>query len=162
MSARRDERGFTVLELVVVLVILSLLAALAYAGIQSSRRTTNARVMATNAGLILGAIGTFERIHPRVGATDPLLAGSTFTSTQTESPTTLYDLGGGRILDPWPSDPYTGKPLVVQRRAACPATGTVGMVVACRVATATSSNYRVMAWARNADGNAYKVYDELQ
>jgi prepilin-type N-terminal cleavage/methylation domain-containing protein len=156
---RRAEHGFTLVELIVVVLIIAVLMAAAIVAVQEAKRTARAKAMATAGASVAQAISAYERMHPPI-TTDPLTAVSTFTQPQTEAAGGLYSTTGERLLDPWPTNPYTGQPVTIQRVANCPAMPAIGGIVVCRLpATAKRSDYRVMAAGKNKDGAAYIVYD---
>jgi prepilin-type N-terminal cleavage/methylation domain-containing protein len=166
-ARRRADRqaGFTLIELLVVLAIIAVLMSAAMAGLRSAKTATYARATIVTATSVGRAVSTFNRQYPVVGTTDQLLTrggGAPFTSTQAE-PSGLFSPGGERLLSPWPTNPYTDKPVVITRAsaAACPTTGSPGTVAVCRVpaANGNAASFRVRAWARRADSSSYVVYD---
>lgn len=161
--ARTGERGFTLTELLVVMLILSILLTAAWMGIQGARTASRAHAMTGTASTVAQAASAFNRMRPPIqGNTppDPLMSGTTFTPTQSEAAGGLYSITGERLLDPWPVDPYTGNPVTIRRQAACPASVAVGQVVICRVGGTSRSTFRVLGGAKDKDGNAYVVFNK--
>lgn len=163
----RNESGMTLVELIVVMVVTATLLGAAWVGMRSARTATYARSTIAVATTVGQAISTFNRQYPAVGTplVDPLLTrggGAPFTSTQPE-PSGLFSPGGEPLLSPWPTNPYTGKPVTIRRAsaAACPTTGSPGDVAVCRVPPTAGhpSSFRIRAWARRTDGSSYAIYD---
>lgn len=159
-SRRRGEAGFTLIELLIVIGIVAILIVASFVALSGGKRSAKARAMTVVAADVGKAVATYNRMNPPIN-TDRLVAGSTWTSTQTEAAGGLYATTGERLLDPWPTDPYTGDPVTIRRGATCPTTAPVGTIAVCRVAGANRTTFRVRAWARNQSNASYVVYDQL-
>lgn len=157
---RRGERGVTLVELIIVLLIAAILGATAIMLMRSAQYTARANTMKTLATQVGRSVSSYNRMRPPIRS-DALLAGTTWTSTQSEAAGGLYSLTGERLLDPWPEDPYSRRPVVVQRRATCPAAAAPGTVAVCRIAGASRNSFRVRAWARDRRGASYVVFDQV-
>ncbi|MCW2961238.1 MAG: hypothetical protein JWM25_1569 [Thermoleophilia bacterium] len=161
------EAGFTLVELIVVMIIVLVLMAAAWVAMQGAKTSARARATVTSATTVGRAISTFNRQYPVVGspAVDPLLTrggGAPFTQAQSE-PNGLFSPGGEALLRPWPTNPYTNNPVVITRATAagCPTTGAFGSIAVCRVPAAQggAASFRIRAFAKNSSGAAYVVYD---
>ena len=159
-AARRGEAGFTLIELLIVIGIVGVLMAAGMIALSGGKRTAQARAMTTVAADVGKAVATYNRMNPPIRG-DRLVAGSTWTSTQTEAAGGLYATTGEPILSPWPEDPYSGNPITIRRGATCPTTAPAGTVAVCRNPASGRTAFRVRAWARNRDNSSYVVYDQL-
>jgi prepilin-type N-terminal cleavage/methylation domain-containing protein len=153
------ESAFTLTEMIVVVAIVAVLMAAAWAALSSSKASTRSQAMKSAAARVGAAASTYNRMNPPVGGTDRLRGAATWTSTQPEAQG-LYSTTGERLLEPWPENPYSGTPLVVQRAASCPASASAGTVVVCRIPGQPPASLRVVAWAKRTDGTPYVVFDQ--
>lgn len=161
---RHGEAGFTLIELLIVMIIIAILVFAVSQAMSSAKVTSRNEGMKTAAASVDQAIGSFNRIYPRVGVTDPFMqrGGGAVWSGNTGSPNNgLADETGAWILNEWPDNPYTPTGGVVLRRyatpAPCAAMGAPGEIRACRTA-AGGMTYTVRAYGRDKDGTTIVVY----
>ncbi len=160
---RRAEQGFTLIELCIVLIIISALSLLLFTAMTSAKVASRNEAMKAAAASVDQALGAFNRIYPRVGASDPFVqrdSGAAWTGN-TGSPTTgMADETGAWILQKWPDNPYAPGGVTVRRYATaapCAAMGVPGEVRACRTALG-GMTYQVRAYGRSKDGSTIEVY----
>jgi type II secretion system protein G len=95
----RDQSGFTLIEVLIVLVILSILAAIAIPAYLSQRG--KAKNAAVREGIHSIEIGVQSYALDNGDAYPPAVAGST----------TLVDSNGKAYVDQWPKNPVSGAPM---------------------------------------------------
>lgn len=159
-GGRTGERGFTLIELLIVIVIIGVLVTAAWVAMQGAKTSSRARAMTATTSSVAQAVSSFNRMRPPIGASDPITAGTSWSPTQTEATGGLYSITGERLLDPWPTNPYSGGPVTVRRQAACPSSVPIGQVTICRPGGASRATFRVLGGARDRSGNAYVVFDK--
>jgi len=155
----RSESGFTLLELLIVVSIVAVLMAIVWAAMSGAKRNSRAHATTAAATSVARAMSSFNRMNPPI-TSDRLTSATTWTSTQTEAGGGFYSTTGERLLDPWPENPYSGRPIVINRGVSCPATAPAGTVWVCRLGGARPSAFRVRAWALNGSNASYVVYDQ--
>lgn len=152
-----SEQGFGLIELIVVMVILAMLMAMAVhfgSGSKDSTRNTATRAAGS---AVLAAVSQWNRDHPMVGGTDPLLAAPAWTGNSMSPAEGLFDRAGRPYLADWPRSPYTARDLVI-RRGPC-GTPAVGEVLVCRPVGPRPGSFRVIATGRKG-GTPLVVFDK--
>lgn len=93
IKSRQQERGFTIVELLIVVVVIGILAAItvvAYSGITNRANTTKAQTNAANVQKVAEAMNADQGYYPRL--TTDLTTGS--TSTKLPGGISLFYTGG--------------------------------------------------------------------
>ena len=93
IKTRQQEKGFTIVELLIVVVVIGILAAItivAYSGITNRANTTKAQTNAANVQKVAEAMNADNGTYPRL--TTELATGS--TSTKLPSAISLFYTGG--------------------------------------------------------------------
>lgn len=158
---RRIEAGFTLVELLIVMIIIAILVLMVSLALNSSKVASRNQAMKSAAASVDQALGSFNRIYPRVGTSDPFWQRSKNKawSGNTGSPNKgLADETGAWILNEWPSNPYVTGGVVLRRYSSptsCAAMGVPGEIRACRTA---GMMYTVRAFGRNRSGATIEVY----
>lgn len=161
---RNGEGGFTLIELLIVVIIISMLMAILTIAMNSSKVAARNEGMKTAAGSVDKAVGSFNRIYPRIGASDPFVqrggTGVVWSGNTGSTATGMADETGAWILAEWPDNPFAAGGVQLRRYATpgpCAAMGAPGEVRACRTA-AGGMTYTITAYGRDKDGNAFVVY----
>lgn len=162
-QSRRSESGFTLIELLIVLIIIGILTVVISQALVAARVASRNETMKAASASVDQALGSMNRIYPRVGGTDPFVqrGGGAMWSGNTGSPDVgLADETGAWILNEWPDNPFAAGGVQLRRYATpapCAAMGPPGEIRACRTA-AGGMTYTVRAFGRDKDGNAVEVY----
>lgn len=139
-----DEGGFSLIELIVVLIIVSILMAVGIFGFRAMRDSSTAPQMNTGAGRIWRAVQDYRFDNEGAFPTAAMLTSSGGAS--------FVDLGGRRYVRIWPDGVKGAKYMIVQSSAAAaaPTTGPVNVVL---YHTAGSSG-----WMAAYDANGKRVF----
>ncbi len=170
--ARRDEAGFSLIELIIVLLILGILVGMLVVTSRGNDQRARQQAMQTVSNEVFKAAVAFSSDFPRVGGNDPLINFTQRTNLRRSlSPTGApmptaeskeRDLGfftkaGQPYFRAAPASPYNSGQIRVIRAGTCPATGQVGYVYVCRA----GNGVRVTGWGRAKSGAALRVFDEI-
>lgn len=165
VDRRRGEQGFTLLELLIVLIIISILVAAVWVAMRSAQVAARNDSMKAAAATIDTAIGTFNRMYPPIGGVaDPLMPGATTGSNPWRGSSTrgLYDETGERLIAVWPADPFRSNATVEVWRypgATSCANGRPGQVKVCRLPLSEGRlTYEIRAWGKDGNGATRQVY----
>lgn len=161
----RGEAGFTLLEMIIVVIIIAILMAGAWVAMRSANAASRRRAMTTASASVDQAMGAFNRMYPPVDATQPdtfwqRSQGSVWSGNTGAAAQGLTDETGEWLLAQWPNDPYSTGGVEVTRYgsdAGCTA-GQPGEVHVCRTSPGTML-YHVVGWAKDDSGAPVKVYD---
>ena len=162
-TERRSEAGFTLIEILIVLIIISVLLVAAWVAMQSARVASRNDAMKSAASSIDQAVSAYNRMYPPVGGSaDRLLAAPNPWNSSNQN-TALVDETGEPLLNNWPANPWGTNGVVVTRYLAvgsC-ASGQPGEVKVCRLNPATDGrlSYEIRAWGKDSNGNPKLLYN---
>lgn len=163
--SRDDERGVTLVELIIILTLIALLVALTFLVTRAGQQAARNRSIATAAESFRSAAGWLNTDFPPVAGRDvllgicgtqPCLSGSWTETNAPRSP------AGDPYLRAWPQNPFGGGGVVVERlQSPCGAgmQGAPGRIVLCRPSVG-SDDFRIVAWGRKGAASIV-VYNEL-
>lgn len=167
---RAGEDGFSLLELLIVMVVVALLMAIAVPTFLSQKATARQQAMIGAAEQVAAGLGRMNEDFPAINGTDPLVYAahaSARRSTVCSSGNPLckatdqglFTRSGSPAVKAWPDSPYGGRVVLqrVRRGGSCDVSMPPGTVGVCRVGI---DGFRVVAWGRTRDGRAARVYDK--
>jgi prepilin-type N-terminal cleavage/methylation domain-containing protein len=170
-APHRREGGFTMIEMLIVLIIISILVAAAWKAMVGAKVATRVEAMETATAQIDSAFGTFNRMYPPIGA-DPFQQLQASSTPMTANPTPgqappanrryLADETNEPLMNAWPKNPYsTGgvRVFVYTSPAQCAGIGQPGDIRVCRMGGANGAQtYTITGYAKDKTGASVVVY----